>query len=244
MEYADRVIDINSYAVLFATPRIPYNYTPMGGDQSGHFCVFTPQFLTKLNSGMIAEDIPIFQAGSDFVYRIPASQFKEFELIFNKMHAEIASDYIYKYDLLRNYVIELIHFGQKLQPLAATGSLINAATRISTLFIELLERQFPIEPLTQVLQLKTAKDYADMLKVHINHLNKVLKDRTGKTTTEIISSRITQEAKMLLQQTAWNISEIAYALGFEEVAHFSNFFKKQTSASPLAYRDQLFELHK
>ena len=56
------------------------------------------------------------------------------------------------------------------------------------------------------------------------------------TTTDVISSRIAQEAKILLKQTNWNISEIAYSLGFEEVAHFSNFFKKQSGISPLAFR--------
>jgi AraC family transcriptional regulator, transcriptional activator of pobA len=84
--------------------------------------------------------------------------------------------------------------------------------------------------------MRTAKDYAERLAIHVNHLNKVLKQSTGKTTTEIISSRIAQEAKILLKHTDWNISEIAYSLGFEEVAHFSNFFKKQTTIAPLAFR--------
>jgi AraC-like DNA-binding protein len=100
----------------------------------------------------------------------------------------------------------------------------------------LLERQFPIESQHQKLALRTAKDYADRLSVHVNHLNKVLKENTGKTTTEIISSRITQEAKILLKQTDWNISEIAYCLGFEQLAHFSNFFRKQTSIAPNLFR--------
>jgi AraC-like DNA-binding protein len=39
-----------------------------------------------------------------------------------------------------------------------------------------------------------------------------------------------------LRQTDWNVSEIAYSLGFEEVAHFSNFFRKHTSTSPLGFR--------
>ena len=84
--------------------------------------------------------------------------------------------------------------------------------------------------------LRTAKDYADRLAVHVNHLNKVLKENTGKTTTDIISSRILQEAKILLKQTDWNVSEIAYSLGFEQVAHFSNFFRKQTAMPPVAFR--------
>lgn len=244
VEYADKVIDIDKYAILFATPKIPYKYTPLDNDQSGHFCVFTKDFITKSNSGLVIDDIPIFNSNSDFIYQITEEQAREFESTFDKMHTEIGSDYSFKYDLLRNYVIELIHYGQKLKPITPSKSSINASTRISTLFIELIERQFPIESPTQILQLRTAKDYADTLQIHVNHLNKVLKDLTGKTTTEIISSRIVQEAKVLLKQTNWNISEIAYSLGFEEVAHFSNFFKKQTTTSPLSFRDKLFEIYK
>lgn len=50
---------------------------------------------------------------------------------------------------------------------------------------------------------------------------------TGKTTTDIISSRIAREAKIILRQTDWNISEIAFCLGFEEDAHFSNFSRNR-----------------
>ena len=244
VEYADREIEIKEYAILFATPKIPYKYTPQDSNQAGHFCVFTNDFITKTNSGIVLDDLPIFKANSDFIFEIDVNQARQFESIFEKMHAEIVTDYVYKYDLLRNYLFELIHQGQKLKPIISTQNSINAATRISTLFIELLERQFPIESPHQVLKLRTAKDYADTLQVHINHLNKVLKEIAGKTTSEIIASRIVQESKFLMKQTTWNISEIAYSLGFEEVAHFSNFFKKQTNIFPLAYRDKLFDSYK
>jgi AraC family transcriptional regulator, transcriptional activator of pobA len=116
----------------------------------------------------------------------------------------------------------------------------NAASRISALFIELLERQFPIEGEGQLIQLKTPLDFAKALGIHTNHLNKVLKETTGKSTTEIINGRIAEEAKILLKQTTWNISEIAFALGFDEVAHFSNFFKKYTAISPSKYRKLMY----
>lgn len=236
VEYADKVLEIQDQAVLFATPKIPYRYIPADQNQAGHFCVFTPDFMPKSKTGLAIDKLPIFSPQSDFVFKISTAQYNEIDAIFQKMHQEIRSDYAYKYDLLRNYVLELVHVGQKLQPIEPSLQHINASTRIFTLFIELLERQFPIENSSQVLQLKTAKDFAETLKVHVNHLNKVLKETTGKTTTEIIASRVSQEAKILLKQTTWNVSEIAYSLGFEEVAHFSNFFKKQAQISPAAYR--------
>jgi AraC-like DNA-binding protein len=133
--------------------------------------------------------------------------------------------------------MELIHTGQKLKPIKSTVIAANASGRISALFLELLERQFPIENVTQVIQLKTPTDFAGALGVHINHLNKVLKETTGKSTRVIVNGRIAEEAKILLKQTQWNVSEIAFALGFAELAHFSNFFKKQTAISPLKFRN-------
>jgi AraC family transcriptional regulator, transcriptional activator of pobA len=236
VEYADKVIDIENQGLLFATPKIPYNYVPQDSEQTGYFCVFTDEFLVKNKSGIMLDDLPIFRADGYPVFQISEDEVEDINLIFKKMYKEISSDYAYKYDLLRNYVIELIHYGQKLQPATALHPTHNASARVSSLFLELLERQFPIESPQQKLNLRTAKDYADRLAVHVNHLNKVLKENTGKTTTEIISERIIKEAKILLKQTDWNISEIAYCLGFEEIAHFSNFFKKQTSLAPLGFR--------
>jgi AraC family transcriptional regulator, transcriptional activator of pobA len=236
VEYADKVVNITDYGILFATPKIPYRYLPQDTDQKGHFCVFTKEFMTKSKTGMLLDELPIFQANTDFIFPLTKAQFEDINQIFNKMHLEIKSDYPYKYDLLRNFVTELIHYGQKLKPAPEHVTPQNAATRITSLFLELLERQFPVESATQVLLLRTPKDYADTLNVHVNHLNKVLKEGTGKTTSDIISSRVTQEAKILLRQTAWTVSEIAYTLGYEEIAHFSNFFKKQAGLSPMAYR--------
>ena len=235
-EYADKVIEIEKNALLFATPKVPYHWLPQDFDQSGYFCVFTDEFLVPTKSGMIIDDLPIFQPGSYPVFQISEEEAAEIDAIFRKMEKELSSDYAYKYDLLRNYLIELIHYGQKLQPATILHPTHNASARVSSLFAELLERQFPIESPRQQLKLRTANDYAQRLSVHVNHLNKILKENTGKTTTAIISSRVIQEAKILLKQTDWNISEIAYSLGFEEVAHFSNFFKKQTSLTPVAFR--------
>jgi AraC-like DNA-binding protein len=235
-EYADKVIDIETNALLFATPKIPYNYVPQDDNQDGFFCIFTHDFLIQSKSGVVLDDLPIFQPGVIPVFQLNDEATGEINAIFSKMHKELASDYAFKYDLLRNYVLELIHYGQKLQPATALYPSHTASARISSLFIELLERQFPIESPGQKLNLRTAKDYADRLAVHVNHLNKVLKEHTGKTTTDIITGRIVQEAKILLKQTDWNISEIAYSLGFEQVAHFSNFFRKQTKLTPVAFR--------
>ena len=157
--------------------------------------------------------------------------------MFQRMFEEINSDYVHKYDVLRTIVLELIHFALKMQPSAKVDKQpINASQRISTLFLELLERQFPIDENHQAVNLRSASDFAKQLNVHVNHLNKAVKETTEKTTSQIIAERILQEAKILLRHSAWSVSEIAFALGFTEVTHFNNFFKRHAQLSPLKFR--------
>lgn len=138
---------------------------------------------------------------------------------------------------MRNLVFDLIHSAMKMQPAnISVTQHSNASSRISSLFLELLERQFPIENARQRFGLRSAADFANQLTIHVNHLNRALKETTQKTTSEIIAERILQEAKILLKHTDWNISEIAYSLGFEEPTHFNNFFKKNIQLTPRQFR--------
>jgi AraC family transcriptional regulator, transcriptional activator of pobA len=237
VEYVDRVVEIERCSLFFATPREPYRWVPYDLAQTGYFCVFTDEFLLPAKSGIVLDELPIFQPGTYPVWPITDTQYETVEAIFLKMAAEITSDYTFKYNLLRTYLLELIHAGQKLQPTLATALPHNASARVTAQFTELLERQFPLETPHQQLRLRTATDYANQLAVHVNHLNRVLKETTGHTTTALISSRVSQEARILLKQTNWTVSEIADSLGFANVAHFCSFFKRHTALTPSAFRE-------
>ena len=236
VEYADQVVDIEQHAVWFASHRVPYRWLPHDLAQAGYFCVFTNAFLLPAKWEVALNELPVFQPGGYPVLTVTGDEYAAVEVIFGKMKHEIASNYAYKYDLLRAYLVELIHFGQKLQPAPAVAPTHNASGRVTALFAQLLERQFPLATPQQQLRLRTARDYADQLAVHVNHLNRVLKETTGQTTTALIGNRVAQEAKMLLKQTDWTVSEIADSLGFADVAHFCNFFKRQTGLVPGAIR--------
>lgn len=234
VHYADKTIEIEKNALLFANPQVPYNYESLDNLQTGFFCIFTASFFRELTTKL--QDYPVFKPGGKPIYFLPDEQVQAVTIIFLKMFEEIESDYVYKYDALRNLVFELIHSAQKMQPAATLYSNSNAATRISSLFMELLERQFPIESPVQQINFRSANEFADQLAVHVNHLNRALKETTSKTTSELIAERIIQEAVTLLKHTSWNVSEIAHSLGFEELTHFNNFFKKRTAQTPTNFR--------
>jgi len=180
----------------------------------------------------------VFQPKGSHIFELSDDEAKHINEIFERIEKEFTTDYKYKYDVIRNHVFELLHFALKMQPSEnLLTQPINAAQRISTLFLELLERQFPIDDLHQTISLRSASDFANQLNVHVNHLNRAVKETTQKTTTQIIAERLVQESKILLKHSAWSVSEIAFALGFTEVTHFDNFFKKHVQVSPLKFRN-------
>ncbi|WP_242691754.1 AraC family transcriptional regulator [Desertivirga arenae] len=70
------------------------------------------------------------------------------------------------------------------------------------------------------------------------HLNRICNEVTGKSAGELIHSYILEEAKKYLNYTSYNVSEIAYLLGFEYPNYFARFMKKYTGLSPVAFREK------
>jgi len=234
--YADKSLSVDGTTLIFFNPLVPYTFQQLSPDTTGYFCIFTESFFTEKIRGGLSE-LPMFSPGGKPAYVLNETQEQVVSAIFEKMLEEITSDYVFKYDLLRNYVTELTHYALKSQPSESLYQHPDAKSRITAVFTELLERQFPIETPSQRFSLRSAKDFAEKLSVHVNHLNRSVKETTGKTTTDIIAQRLLAEAKSLLKHTDWNVAEIGYCLGFEEAAHFNNFFKKQTAYTPGSFRN-------
>lgn len=236
LHYADRWIYVDKPALLFSNPKVPYSWEAESKQQDGWFCLFTEKFIQSSNITANLQESQFFKVGGEPIFFLNESQVQDISIIFKKMTDEMQSDYIHKYDLLRNYLQLLIHEALKMNPAENFERYKNASQRIVSLFMELLERQFPIDGPENSLKLKTATDYATHLNIHVNSLNRSLKDITGKTTSELIAERVMQEAKALLHHTDWNVNEIAYGLGFDEPAYFTNYFKKRLGTSPNNFR--------
>lgn len=235
IHYADQVIEVKKQALSFSNPQIPYKWEHLDNVRSGAYCIFNQHFFHQFGN---LSQYEVFQPTGTHSFELTDEQAAKVSAIYERMFEEIDSDYIHKYDVLRNLVFELLHFAMKMQPSSAFDKQqINASQRIATIFLELLERQFPVDDSHPTIQLRSASDFANQLNVHVNHLNRAVKEITRKTTSQLIIERILQESKILLKQSKWNVSEIAYALGFTEVTHFNNFFKKHVQQSPMKFRN-------
>lgn len=238
IHYADRSFEAEGTILFFGNPHIPYSWETLSTTYVGFTCLFSEDFLKVSERSESLQQSPLFKIGGTPILKISEQQREFLNTIFRKMIDEQQTDYAYKDDLIRNYIHLIIHEALKLEPSENYDQHKNAASRLTSVFLELLERQFPIEGSDRPLQLKTAQDYADHLHVHVNYLNRAVKEVTGKPTTAHISERIISEAKALLQHTDWNIADIAYALGFEYPSYFNNYFKRLTGTNPKSLREQ------
>jgi AraC family transcriptional activator of pobA len=238
VHYADRTIDTDGTILFFGNPYIPYSWEVLSPTFSGYACLFTESFLQVNERSESLQQSPLFKIGSTPIFPLSEQQKQFIDVIFQKMLSEQQTDYVFKDELIRNYINLIIHEALRLQPTENFSQYKNASSRITSLFLELLERQFPVELITEPLKLRTAQDFSQNLSVHVNHLNRAVKEITGKSTSIHIAERITNEAKALLQHTSWTTAEIAYALGFEYPTYFNNYFKRITGVAPQAFRLQ------
>jgi AraC-like DNA-binding protein len=234
VHYADKSTEVKKQALSFSNPQIPYKWEHLDKIREGVYCIFNQQLFHQY--GQLSQ-YEVFQPNGKHIFELTDEQAAAITDVFNRIETELNSEYKYKYDVIRNLIFELLHFGLKLHPsVDHEKHAANASQRISSLFIELLERQFPIDDQHPAVQLRSASAFADQLNIHVNHLNRAIKETLQKTTTQVIADRVVQEAKILLRHSQWGIAEIAYALGFAEPTHFNNFFKKHTNTSPSKFR--------
>lgn len=83
---------------------------------------------------------------------------------------------------------------------------------------------------------QSVSHYADLLHLSSYQLNAITKTLLHKTPSEILNESILLEAKRQLLATSNQVSQIAYHLGYDDVSYFIRFFKKHTSVSPEAFR--------
>ncbi|SNS06836.1 helix-turn-helix domain-containing protein [Hymenobacter mucosus] len=234
--YATRGVLIEQPALVFSNPLIPYSWEPLSEEQGGYLCLFTEGFMAESDPAVRLQESPLFRLGSDPIYLVDAAQYAALSQLFEQMVQQLQAGAAYRPQVVRQCLHQVLDYALHLPPPTTYYQHPNAAARVASLFQELLNRQFPIASPTHTLQLRTPGDFARYLSVHVNHLNRAVRECTGQTTSGLIAERVVHEAKALLATTEWSTADIAYALGFAYPTYFNNFFKKHTGMTPSAVR--------
>lgn len=197
-------------------------------DAEGYYCHFSLDLLAsdyKLKD--LLNDFPFLNFNCYPLVTIN-NDTKEFILpILKRLETEYKTGDQCRYEILRAYLIALF---TELKTFVTVSSSLshNSAYQITEQFKKALSQH--------IYQKQKISDYAEILAVTPNHLNKCVKTATGKSAHELLSEMLLLEAKVLLKQTSLSVSEIAYQIGRSEVSDFARFFKTKTGMKPGEYR--------
>lgn len=230
-------IVIDKPCIFISQPNMAYSWKSTPGEPTGFICLFNDEYLTYDLKQLFTHLTHILNVARRSFLFLNEDTYQLLFFCFQQMYNAYHSDFEYREAVVKKWLQLIVY--QVIWMQSQTDSLYpekSSKNRVVNAFINALEAQFPIDSPLNPIQLRTPSDFAKLLHVHVNHLNHCLKEQTGKSTTQLINERIAAEAISLLKYSDWNISEIAEALDFEYVQHFTHFFKKNTGFTPRSFR--------
>ena len=103
---------INNPSLLFFSPKISFTWGWPASAITAYCCIIREAFLSKIFRKNIHR-LPMFTQGGQHEYQLSFEQYTLLSSIFRKLGEETSSSYLYKDDLIRNYISQIIHVALK-----------------------------------------------------------------------------------------------------------------------------------
>lgn len=233
IEIDQEVFSIGNQSLLVYRPGQVVRILNIEPGTKGAFILFTKRFLDSLNENIFSISQCSFLS---YRYRSHLNLHTNDHTLLREVFFKIfdlikGSPYGSWENIAKNLVSALVYETDEiLKPYMASGFNTPSHAEFS------LSNEFKSLVADNYKSARNLNYYASALNVSTNYLHKLIKKQTGKTPSNIINSKILNAAKALLAYSTFNISEIAFELGFSGVYAFSKFFKKQTGIAPSSYR--------
>ena len=205
-------------------------------DIQGYVISFSAEFLLMPADNKSV----IFHIGScrllpaDWVISIPDEVRRELEDTALKMLKEFDNYFLLRSEILRGFLnIFLIYLTRQYAPDGITRNQQGVKNELVSRFFSIVEQKYAT--------CKLVSDYADALSVTPNHLNEMVKKISGFPASYHIRQRVVLEAKRQATYSGASMKEIAHQLGFDDIAHFSKFFKNFSGLSFTSYKKEVME---
>lgn len=226
------IVGHQAYAItaqqLLVIPALQiFSITAIREDTAGFMCFFSHELLL---SAAYETDFGFLKRTGQPLVSLSAAQMGFVNNLFGRLMTEYAESGAGKTDIIRPYLLALLAEIDRAY-LDTTPAKTDAGDWLVQRFTDLLHKH--------IRQKRLVTDYADLLNVSANHLNKVVKSRTGKSPSVWIDERIVLEAKVWLFQSDLTVAQIAGELGFDDPSNFGKLFRKYAQTSPAGFRNRI-----
>lgn len=207
---------------VFSTPQISKSV-------KGFACHFHPDVLVgKFGNGALISDFEFLNVGTHPIITVTSASTQAIQNVFERLCQEFKTDGTPSAMIVHSYLYSLL---AEMTILFGKGNTVsqNASYQITAQF-----KKMAYEKVKQNLSIA---DFAKLMNVSPNHLNKSVKHITSKSASAIYDEIKLIEIKFLLYQTDLSISQIAYEMGYLDPSYFARFFKKHTNFTPSDFRE-------
>lgn len=189
-----------------------------GSGVKGYSVSFAPEFFAvSLERSLLLNASSVFSFSDGDPVLVSGAIKMEILKLMRLMAREYHEPGLFKAEALRGLLkilfIYLSRLAKKEPPVR-----LNRKNQIVENFLSMLDEKFSTH--------RRPADYADALSVTTNYLNETVKTVSGFTTSYHIHQRVILEAKRMAVYSDESMKQVASKLGFDDVCHFSRFFKK------------------
>lgn len=226
---------LRNSTIYFVSPEQIHQITLTQSEPQGHVILFRPDFLQDFSiaPAQLYDMDLFFNCDEAGPLELTANEITQLMPYIQGIDNEYQSEKTQKWEAIGAW---LKLFLLECKRLKATQKIANKSwdkrqAEIVKQFKNDVERFFR--------QQHKVNEYAEHQHLTANHLNEVIKNETGTSAKEFIQNRLILEAKRLARYSELSAKEIAYQLGYEDVAHFSKFFKKCEGVAFTEFREKI-----
>ena len=218
---------INAPAIFFLPAYQITEHKMMSEDAEGYYCHFGENVFDFFSKFMLSERYVFFQYQSNPIIPLQTNTIEIIEKILERL-LSLHTSKEYNKTLLSFYLMALF---EELKSIA-----VNKISKKRKSNFEITKR-YKHALAEHIYEFQNISDYANLLNVTPNYLNKCVKTAIGKTAQDLLKAMLILEAKTLIKYSELNVSEIAIKLCDQTPSNFARFFKKQTGLSPKEYAE-------
>lgn len=168
------------------------------------------------------------------IYHLTEEKHKSVSDVFNIIHNIVRHQHINKVEMIQSMfnvlrlILEELPYDER-----SISHDFKHKKEVYEIFLHHLYRNFRKE--------RQIRFYASNMNVSTAYLSRLVKEISGSTINEHVTSLIYKEACNLLSHSDMSIGEIADALSFSDQSALTNFFKMRAGMTPLTYRNKGLE---
>jgi len=215
----------NQFFFLPANQITSHEY--MSEDAEGFFLHFDDDIFRSLSLNHVLKDYPFLDFSANPIVTIPSPIQNTILRIFERLEELYAESKKQELNLVGYYLLVLLTEVNKIAVIEKSTNKNSSA---------ILTHNYKNLLMQHVYQKQKVSEYADLLSVTANHLNKCIKKTTNKTAQDLLNEMLIMESKSMLKYSSLPISEIAVNLCNQTPSNFARFFKAYTGMTPKEYQ--------